>query len=346
MVIDSRLGLSLLACSLLLAVAAAGCIEDDSGDTSDSGSATPDAEPTKTSAADAASGRTASRDDSAVNDGEDVSPATSGDSALNNSGQQGANDSGSPQIDSAVSARDAAGDEDGSAGSNDAISAQQEAAADAFDPGPAVPIVVNSGSTADYNLSDGEYKLFYFDAESGQTYTISPLSGIVRGYVSTSAEVSASNYQYATDEAVGTVSFVAPEAARYYIAVVVSGGGASGPFQVADGGQLVSLGATSVTLDAPNGEDTWFFHFPISAGTGYNIEVQGPASPAVIISAAPRPERSRENQLLHGAWGMSGNLPLNNDIEAISVSQSTSGFYYFSVKVFETMAVTITLSQQ
>jgi hypothetical protein len=331
-----------MAASLLLAAALTGCIEEDGRGAAGAGAQTGDAGPGGVGAGTAGTAGSAGGAAGSPAGSDGASGSFSGAGGLG-----GAGVGGSTVLDAAVAGADAGG-AGGSAGmsGSGAGAGGQDGGADAFVPGPAEPIEVNSGETASYSLNDGEWKLFYFEAEAGQAYTVSPLSGIVRGYLSTSADVSPDSYQYATDEVEGTVSFVAAETGRHYIAVVVDGGGASGWFQVADGGRSLSLGANSVSLQAPNSNDTSFFHFPITAGAAYEVQVQGPADPEAVISAAPRPERSLDNQFFHGAWGLSGHLPLGHAIEALSVSQSTSGFYYLSLKVFADMNVTITLTQQ
>jgi hypothetical protein len=336
MVTDFRLHCILLTCSMLAAATFSGCIIKITEEGSDRGAERGDGGPD--------TGADAGETPDAATGGGGTAGGAAGSSGgqAGYGGQAGAGAAGS----SASGAGGSSGSGSGAGGSSASGSGGQDAGPDAFVPGPAEAIAVNSGSTAMYALNDGEWKLFYFDAEAGQTYTVSPLSGIVRGYVSTSADVSPASYQYATDEVEGTVSFVAAETARHYIAVAVSGGGASGSFQVADGGRLLALGGNTVTLDAPNAEDNWFFHFPATAGAGYAVQVQGPATPAVVLSVAPRPERSTDDLFLYPAWSMSGNLPLSDTIAAPYVSQSTSGFYYLSLKVFAAMNVTITLTQQ
>jgi hypothetical protein len=226
------------------------------------------------------------------------------------------------------------------------LDAPADAAPDGFAPGPATPVVVNSGNTAAYSLGDGTWKVFYFEATAGQLYCISDLSGLVRGYVSASASVSPGNYQYATDATDGTLAFTAAAAQRYYIAVAVSGGGASGSFQVADGGQLLALGSNAVSLDAPAADNYHFFRFPISAGHDYSISVTGPASPSVGLGVSPHAERASNGQFSMGAWGLSSNLPISNEtISAASVAQSYSGYYFFFLRVPSAIAVIVTLTR-
>jgi hypothetical protein len=157
-------------------------------------------------------------------------------------------------VDSTPSGGDAAGDATrdlGGSGNDDTADsapAEPDAPANApeapFDPGPATPIAVNSGNTGVYNLADGTWKVFYFDTEAGQIYVVSGLAGITRGYLDASPSVSPSTYKMATDETSGTLLLTTTTAQRYYLAVGVKGGGASGSFQVADGGKPIPLGTT------------------------------------------------------------------------------------------------------
>jgi hypothetical protein len=215
----------------------------------------------------------------------------------------------------------------------------------AFDPGPTEPIVVNSGNTATYNLGDGTWKRFSFSVEAGQIYAISDLSGIVRGYVSAQATVSPTSFTYQTSA--GTVIFTASTAGTYYIAVAVVGGGASGSFQVADGGRPLALGATSLTLTAPSAEDFYFFRFPvsISSGKGYHLVVEGPVQPGVALSVSERAERASSGGFSFPVVGISGSLPLDYYIEATKVPKSLSGFYYFYLNVHGDMTLTVTISE-
>jgi hypothetical protein len=220
-----------------------------------------------------------------------------------------------------------------------------DAPLDGFTPAPATPIVVNSGNTATYNLVDGTWKVFYFDAVQDQLYCISGLSGIVRGYVSSSATVSPTSYQYVTDPANGTVAFTASATQRYYVAAI-SGGGASGSFQVADGGQRLAVGANSVALAAPDLDNTSFFRFPISKGHSYSVSVAGPSTTSVSLVLTPLAERAGGSQFLTSLRSVNGPLPFADEaIPSTSVDLSYSGFYYFSLRVYTNMTVTVTITQ-
>jgi len=216
-----------------------------------------------------------------------------------------------------------------------------------YDPGPATPIVVNTGNTAQYNLGDGTWKLFYFDTEAGQIYVVSGLDGITHGYLDTSPSVSPSHYQQATDPVSGTLLFTAPTAQRYYLAVGVSGGGASGSFQVADGGKPISLGTTALSLTPADGGDAHYvYRFPINPGSGYSLTLEGPSQPNVACSVAPRPERATGGGLGYTIWGVGGSLPFTDEtIPATSVANSTSGFYFIDIRILATIAFTITITE-
>jgi hypothetical protein len=238
-------------------------------------------------------------------------------------------DGGTGAIDAALPAADAA----------------KDVAADVFVPGPAVPIVVNSGSTGDYSLADGAWKVFYFDATAGQLYCIAKLGDIVTGYVGTSPSISPTDYQYATGSE-GTLAFTATAAQRYYVAVAASGGDASGWVQVADGGQLLVLGANTVPLPAPDLDNTYFFRFPVTAGHSYGISVTGPAATTIGLSVSPQAERGTNGQYLIPSWSTSAPLPITNEaISSTSVALSYSGFYFFSVHVYAAMTLSVTLAQ-
>jgi hypothetical protein len=215
----------------------------------------------------------------------------------------------------------------------------------AFDPGPTVPIVVNSGNTATFNLGDGKWQRFSFPVEAGQIYAISELSGIERGYVSAQASVSPTNFTYQTDATTGRLIFTASTSGTYYIAVAVVGGGASGTFQVADGGRLLALGASNVTLAAPNSEDYFFFRFPAMNGKGYHLKVTGPMQPDVALAVSARAERSNSGQFGYSDFGVGGSLPFDEDITSAMVAQSISGFYYFYLNLHGDMTVTVTISE-
>jgi hypothetical protein len=244
--------------------------------------------------------------------------------------------------DDAVALSDGAKDAgDGQAPGSDGAA---DATADTFDPGPIVPIVVNSVPSGQFNLGDGKWQVFSFDGEANQVYSLSELSGIVSGYVSTSPTVSSTNYQFKTNTA-GNLSFVAPAAQKYYLAVAIKGGGASGSFQVADGGRLLALGATTLTLTAPTGDDYYFFHFPITAGHAYSVTMAAPGQSSVRTAVSARAERSSIGQFSYALQGIGGGLPITHDIPATSVAESYSGFYYFFISVSQTMTVTFTLTQ-
>jgi hypothetical protein len=217
----------------------------------------------------------------------------------------------------------------------------------AFQPGPATLIVVNSGNTAVYNLGDGTWKVFYFDAEAGQLYVVSGLGGITTGYLGTSPSVSPGQYDVATDPTTGVLYLTAATARRYYLAVGVSGGGASGSFQVADGGKPLALGTTTLSLTPVGTGYTHLIHrFPITAGRGYSLTLQGTSQSSIGLSVAPRPERSSSGEFSYSDWGVTGGLPFTNEeIPATSVANSTSGFYFVDVRISDPINLTIAIAE-
>jgi hypothetical protein len=251
-------------------------------------------------------------------------------------------DTSPSRLDAGTGAADAVGQADAP---SDVDAGPAEIADAGFVPGPATAALVNAGMAGQFSLADGTWKIFYFDAVAGQVYAVSGLSGITRGYVSTSPSVSPSNYQFVTN-ADGNLSFTAAAAQRYYIAAAVSGGGASGSFQVADGGTLVALGSTVVALTAPDGDNSYFYRFPITAGHGYTFAATGPSQPSVKIAVGPRAERSSNGQLSGSIWGVGGSLPFTGyDIPAVSVATSYSGFYFFYINVTTAMTITVTIAE-
>jgi hypothetical protein len=225
------------------------------------------------------------------------------------------------------------------------VGASPDAAPDGFVAGPATAIVVNSSNTASYSLADGTWKVFYFDATAGQIYCVSELSGITRGYVSTSPSVSPADYQYATSPG-GTLAFRAANSQRHYIAVAVSGGGASGSFQVADGGQLLAIGANTVTMTANAVDTYYFFRFPIVAGHTYSVSITGTSTTSVGLGLSPKAERASNGQFSAPLRGVSGPLPINSEaIPADSVAQSYSGYYFLFLRVYSTTNATVTITQ-
>jgi hypothetical protein len=222
--------------------------------------------------------------------------------------------------------------------------ASPDQSADGFDPGPVVPIVVNSGPTGSFNLANGTWKVFSFEARANQVYSVSGLGGGINGYLGVSASVSPTSFQTKTN-ADGNLSFVAPAAQKYFLAVAAQGVGASGLFQVADGGQLLSMGKQTVSLTAPTGDDYIYFRFPISAGHTYNVVLEGQGTSSLGLGLSARAERAFNRQFSYPLRGVSGPLPMNEGIPATSVADSYSGFYYLFIRVSAAMSLSITVTQ-
>ena len=207
-----------------------------------------------------------------------------------------------------------------------------------FDPGPVVPIEVNSGATGEFSLADGQWKVFSFPAEAGQVYSISPLAPILHGYVGSTPSVSPSSFDLQTPES-GMLAFEAGATGTKYVAVGVTGGGASGYFQVSDGGRLLSLGTTTIDLPASTKDEYYVFHFPIAGGTSYRLQVTGPSTVQFGISAAPRSERGPNREFLFSNWTMAAYLPVDESLPAAQVDASYSGYYYFAIKDYYNASV-------
>ena len=286
----------------------------------------------------------------------DVAPqaidGTSADGTATEAGRQD-HDATSAGVDAGAAdiADAAAGQADALSDIPDAATGQADVPPDAadatFQPGPATAIILNNGNTNQYNLGDETWKVFYFDAVAGQIYVVSELSGIVRGYLGTSPSVSPTNYQIASDATSGALLLTAPASQRYYLAVGVSGGIASGSFQVADGGQPIPVGTTTLSLTPADAGDAYYvFRFPITAGHGYTLNLQGPSQPNIGLSAAPRPERSSIGEFSYGIWGVGGSLPFSNEaIPATSVADSTSGFYFVNIRIMAPITFTISIAE-
>lgn len=334
-----------LLASVLTALSIAGCTSDkdkgDSGTLADTGLAQADSRPSIDLATlpqpDAGT-------DLSIQGGDGPADAPPpGDAGM--AGEATAMD-GAATIDAGTPSVDAASTEVGKGGGDGSTAKADTTLADAaFVPGPATPVVVNSGPTADYNLPSGTWKVFYFDAVAGQMYAVAGLSATERGFVSTDPQVSPSNYQMVTDAA-GVLSFVASATQRYYVAVAATGGGVSGSFQVADGGTPLALGKTTLSLTAPNGGDTYFYRFPISPGKGYVMTLTGPAQPNIGMAVSPKASRSLGGQFSDSAWGLAGSLPFNNEaITPESVALSYSGYYFFYIRVTDTITFTVDIAQ-
>lgn len=222
------------------------------------------------------------------------------------------------------------------------------AAADAYEPGPVVPIIVNSGNLVTYSLARDQWGRYSFPAEAGQIYTISEIKDPSFCYLGTGADVSPKNYIQKCD-ADGTLIFTATATQTYYLAVSVAGEnvyGVSGSFQVADGGKRLTLGENRVSLTSPTGSDGYFFHFPITQGKSYQCVLTGTSKLSLGFSPAPRAERMSNGQPAWPLLGVGAGLPISEEIPASSVAKSVSGFYYLYINIHESMTLNITLTEK
>jgi hypothetical protein len=343
--------------SLVGLLAAAGCgsstpstIAPDSAAAADTASKSdaPNAPPDAVPAADASVNRDTAMPDDANSAATEAAPLAAdwGTTADGGSGGDAVTgDAIFPPSDTASTSRDASSADSAQTTADSAFDVGADAADAAFLPGQATAILVNSGNSAQFGVSDGTWQLFTFDAVANQIYAVSGLAGLATGYVGTSASVSPASYLYKTN-ADGVLAFTASAAGRYYVAVASSGGGVTGSFQVADGGTLLALGSTALSLAAPDGDNTYFYRFPISAGHGYVLSATGPSQPNVGLAVSARAERSNNGQFSYSAWGVGGSLPFNNEeIPATSVAESYSGYYYFYINVKGAIALTVTITQ-
>jgi hypothetical protein len=229
-------------------------------------------------------------------------------------------------------------------GSDVAASTREVAAVDAFVPSPVEPLVVNSGNTAAYSLAEGTWKVFSFDTIADHLYCVSGLGSGAVGYVGTSPSVSPTEYVEKTNDK-GFLSLSPYANGTYYIAVVAGGGSASGSFQVADGGELITSGDNPVTLTAPDGGDSYrFFRFTIAPGHSYSVSVTGEAKNPVGLGLSPRADRASDGLFAFPLSSTTGPLPIiDAPIPLESAAASLSRFYFLFLRVQETVSLTITV---
>jgi hypothetical protein len=223
-----------------------------------------------------------------------------------------------------------------------------ESVPDSFEPGPIVPITVNSGNTATYSLARGQWSRYSFPAEAGQIYSVSEIKDPSFCYLGTTSDVSPKNHLQKCN-ADGVLIFTAPVAQTYYLAVSVEGdsvSGMSGPFQVADGGMRLTLGENTVSLTSPTGSDGYFFHFPITQGKSYQCTLTGTSKLSLGFSPAPRAERMSNGQPAWPLLGVGSGLPISETIPADSVAKSVSGYYFLYINIHESMTLHITLTEK
>lgn len=219
-----------------------------------------------------------------------------------------------------------------------------DGAVDAFVPGPVQPLKVNSGNTATYDLADGTWKVFSFDTVAGHFYCLGALDSGVDAYVGLRSSVSPGDYLEKTNY-LRALNFTSFNGEKYYVAIAANGGPASGSFQIADGGDLLELGDNNVTLTAPDGDNSHFFHFSVAPGHAYTISVTGDAKKPVTLGLSPLADRSTDGQFAFPLSNTTSALPITDaPISMESMSKSTSRLYFFFVRVKETVAVKITIN--
>jgi hypothetical protein len=220
---------------------------------------------------------------------------------------------------------------------------------DAFVPGAVVPMTVNSGNTASFNLADGAWKVFSFDTVQGHFYLFGVLPEGVDAYVGQSPSVSPFEYIEKTNYQ-RALTFTSNSTGKYYAAIAANGSSVSGSFQIADGGDLLEVGEggdsgsgeNKVDLTAPKGEATYFYYFAVAPGHGYNVSVTGTAKNPVTLGLSPLADRSKTGEFEFPLSSKTSVLPIEKEfIPYDSVAKSSSRLYFVSVKVKETVSLTI-----
>lgn len=219
-----------------------------------------------------------------------------------------------------------------------------EVAVDSFVPGPVEPLVVNSGNTATYDLADGTWKVFSFDTVAGRFYCLGVLAEGIDAYVGLSPSVSPGDYLEKTNY-MRALNFTAFSSGKTYVAVVANGAGASGSFQIAEGGDLLELGENTVSLAAPDGDKAYVFNFSVAPGHTYAISVTGDAKKPVTLALSPLADRATTGGFAFPLSTQTGPLPITDEpVSLESVVKSTSRLYFLYVKVQETANLTITIT--
>jgi hypothetical protein len=216
--------------------------------------------------------------------------------------------------------------------------------ADAFVPGPVEPLVVGSGNSANYDLAPGTWKVFSFATVAEHLYCISGLGSDVVGYLGSSSSVSPTNYVDKTNSN-GILAISEYSNGERYIAVAASANAASGSFQVADGGELLTVGENTVDF-TPTGQDNYrVFRFTVAPGHNYAFSVTGEAKGPVGLGLSPKAERTIGGQIAFPFSETSGPLPINAPpIPFESTVESYTRFYFAFLKVQETVSLTITIT--
>jgi hypothetical protein len=220
--------------------------------------------------------------------------------------------------------------------------AEETSAVDAFVPGPIEPVAINSGDTATYDLADGAWKVFSFDTVADHLYCVSTLGDGVIGYFGGST-VSPTNYDLTTKSGV----LVFPEYATEtrYLAVAADGGGASGKFQVADGGELLTLGDNTVDFTAADVGHYRVFRFNVAPGHNYTVSIAGTAKNPVALGLSPKAERAAAGAIAYPFLETTTALPITDKLVPFeSTVESYTRFYFLFLKVAEAVSLTVNIT--
>jgi hypothetical protein len=230
---------------------------------------------------------------------------------------------------------------------SDATSAKDQApelpsTVDAFVPGPIVPVVVNSGNTASYDLADGTWKVFSFDTRADHLYCVSTLGDGVVGYFG-GETASPSDYELTTKN--GALVFPEYATGTRYLAVAATGGSASGTFQVADGGELVTVGDNTVDFSATDVGHYRAFRFNVAPGHNYTVSITGTTKNPVGLGLSPKAERGAGGSLAYPFLETSSTLPIADKLVPLeSIVDSYTRFYFLFLKVAEPVSLTINIT--
>jgi hypothetical protein len=220
--------------------------------------------------------------------------------------------------------------------------AEATSTADAFVPGPVEPVVLGNGNTATYDLADGTWKVFSFDTVADHLYCVSGLGSDVVGYFGGS---SASPYNY--DETTQNGVLVFPEYATgtRYLAVAASGGSASGSFQVADGGELLTVGDNTLELTAADVNHYRVFRFNVAPGHNYTVSVTGETKNPVDLGLSPKAERVAGGGIAYPFSETTAPLPIADELVPFeSTVESYTRFYFIFLKAQEVASLTVNIT--
>jgi hypothetical protein len=175
-------------------------------------------------------------------------------------------------------------------------------------------------------------------------YCISGLGGDVVGHLGSSSSVSPTDYVDKTNNN-GVLAPTEHSSGKRYLAVAANADGASGSFQVADGGELLTVGENTVDFAATGQDNYRVFRFTVAPGHNYAFSITGEAKNPVGLGLSPKAERTTGGQIAFPFSETSGPLPIDAPpIPFESTVESYTRFYFAFLKVQETVSLTITIT--